>query len=205
MTWIINNKKLIAYTLVAVIIVIGGYFLYQHFHQPQPVTAESQVQAETPAGISLAAHNAKVGMMQDQLDQAAQQIAALKNKPPDTIIQTVPYEVTKVVTQEVEKRGADFAIVTDPKNPDKSVDLNEVAKLPADTPITLNQYNVFAYKKIIRGIDVYPSFTAITPTGVSEVTYDVSRKISNDGKYLGVVGGYDFDNKKAKIGLRYTY
>jgi hypothetical protein len=81
----------------------------------------------------------------------------------------------------------------------------EVAKLPTDTPVTLNQYNVFAYKKVIRGIDVYPSFTGITPTGISEVTYDVSRKITNDGKYLGVVGGYDYDSERVKIGLRYTF
>jgi hypothetical protein len=43
------------------------------------------------------------------------------------------------------------------------------------------------------------------PSGVSEITGDVSRKISNDGKYLGVAGGYDFDNKKAKLGLRYSF
>jgi hypothetical protein len=200
-----TKKKLIIAAIAIALLGIGGYFIWQHFHQPQPVTAESQVQAETPQGIDLAAHNNQVKMMQDQLDSAAQQIAALKNKPPDTIIQTVPYEVTKVVTQEVEKRGADFGIVTDPKSPDKPVDLNEVAKLPADTPVTLNQYNVFAYKKIIRDVTVYPSFSGIHPNGINEADYGVSRKITNDGKYLGVVGGYDFDNKKAKIGLRYTY
>jgi hypothetical protein len=58
---------------------------------------------------------------------------------------------------------------------------------------------------VIRGIDIYPSFTGVIPTGVSEVTYDVSRKITNDGKYLGVVSGYDFDDKKVKIGLRVTF
>jgi hypothetical protein len=184
---------------------VSGYFIWRHFHQLQPVTGESQVQAETSQGIDLAAHNNQVKMMQDQLDSAAQQIAELKNKPHDTIIQTVPYEITKVVRQEVEKRGADFGIVTDPKNPTTPVDLKEIAKLPADTPVTLNQYNVFAYKKIIRGIDVYPSFTGVRPTGVGEATYDVSRKISNDGKYLGVVGGYDFEDKKAKLGLRITF
>jgi hypothetical protein len=199
------KTKLIIAAIAIIVSGIGDYFLWQHFHQPQPVTGESQVQAETPQGIDLAAHNNLIKMMQDQLDSAAQQIAELKNKLPDTIIQTEPYEVTKIVTQEVEKRGADFGIVTDPKNPDKPVDLKEVAKLPADTLVTLNQYNVFAYKKVIRGIDIYPRFTGGTPTGVNEVTYDVSRKITNAGKYLGVVVGYDFDDKKAKIGLRITY
>ena len=26
-----------------------------------------------------------------------------------------------------------------------------------------------------------------------------------DGKYLGVVGAYEFDDKKAKVGLRVTF
>jgi Tfp pilus assembly protein PilO len=196
--------KVILSLILFIILCIIGYGGYLHLHS-EPITAESQVQAETPAGISLAAHNAKVSMMQDQLDEAAKQIAVLKNKQPDTIIQTVPYEVEKVVIKEVEKRGADFAIVTDPKNPDIKVDLKEIAKLPANTSVTLNQYNVFAYKKVIRGVNIYPSFTGIKPTGISEVTYDVSRKISNDGKYIGVVGGYDFEDRKVKVGLRVTF
>jgi hypothetical protein len=80
-----------------------------------------------------------------------------------------------------------------------------VEKLPVSTPVTLNQYNVFAYKKVIRGVNVYPSFTGIRPTGIGEVTYDVSRKVSNDGSYIGIIGGVAFDNKKAKIGLRVTF
>jgi hypothetical protein len=196
--------KVILSLILFITLCVIGYCGYLHLHT-KPVTPESQRQAETPAGVSLAAHNAKVRMMQDQLDDAAQQIAILKNKQPDTIIKTVPYEVEKVVVKEVEKRGADFAIVTDPQHPDKKVDLKEVEKLPATTPVTLNQYNVFAYKKIIRGVNVYPKFKGVTPTGISELTYDVSRKISKDGKYIGFVGGYDFEDRKAKVGLRVTF
>jgi Tfp pilus assembly protein PilO len=203
-TTLTARGKIILSLILFIMICIIGYYGYLNLHT-KPITAESQQQAETPAGISLAAHNAKVGMMQDQLDEAAKQIALLKNKKPDTIIQTVPYEVEKVVIKEVEKRGADFGIVADPQHPDKKVDLKEVEKLPASTPVTLNQYNVFAYKKVIRGINVYPKFTGIKPTGISEVTYDVSRKISSDGKYIGVVGGYEFEDRKAKIGLRYSF
>jgi hypothetical protein len=196
--------KVILSLILFITLCVIGYCGYLHLHT-KPITSESQAQAETPQGVGLAAQNAKVAMMQDQLDEAAKQIALLKNKQPDTIIQTVPYEVEKVVIKEVEKNGANFAIVTDPKNPDKKVDLKEIAKLPADAPVTLNQYNVFAYKKVIRGVNIYPSFTGIKPSGVSEVTYDVSRKVTNDGKYIGVVGGYNFDDKKAKIGLRITF
>ena len=197
--------KIILSLIIFLIVCVAGYIAWQYLHSVQPVTGESQVQAETPQGIDLAAHNEQVKMMQDQLDEAAQQIAELKNKPPETVTKTVPVEVEKVVTQYVEKQGADFAIVTDPKNSDKSVDLKEIEKLPANTPVTLNQYNVFAYKKVIRGINVYPRFTGLTPSGVSEITVDVSHKITNDGKYLGVAGGYEFDDKKAKLGLRYSF
>ena len=199
-----RGKIILSFILITLICIVG-YFTYKHFHPAQLVTSESQQQAETPAGISLAAHNAKVGLVQDQLNQASQQIAVLKNLPPNIIIKTVPYEVEKTVTQYVKTSGADFAIVTDPANPTKQVDLKEVAKLPAITDVTLNQYNVFAYKKIIREVTVYPSFTGITPSGVSEVDVGISRKITNNGVYLGAVAGYEFDDKKAKIGLKVMF
>ncbi len=192
----------------AIIIVgIGGYLIWQYFHPPQAITAESQQQAETPAGIDLAAKNAHIEMLQSQLEEAAAQIAALKNQKPDTIIKTVPVEVTKVVEKEVEKRGADFAIVTDPAQPDKQVDLKQVEKLPADTMVTLNQYNVFAYKKVVRGINIYPDWSGLVQQKpkLDEVTVDVSRRITKDGKYLGAVAGYDFKNKESKLGLRYSF
>lgn len=193
--------------MIVTILILGvaEYFLYQYLHPAQPVTAESQQQAETPAGISLAAHNAKVGLMQDQLDSAGKQIALLKNLPPDVIIKTVPYQVEKTVVQYVKTSGADFAIVTDPKNPDKVVDLKEVAKLPATTPITLNEYNIKAYKKVIRGVTLYPSFAGITPSGLKEIEGDISRKISKDGKYIGIAGSYNFEHKEAMTGLRFTF
>jgi predicted negative regulator of RcsB-dependent stress response len=197
-------QKRIISAVIVILLVVGVYFGWRYF-QKDPATGESQKQAETPRGVDIAAHNAQVKMYQDQLEEAAKQIAAFKNKPPDLVIKTIPVEVVKTVEAERQKRGADFAIVTDPKQPDKTVKLKEVEKLPADTSVTLNQYNVFAYKKIVRGINIYPKFDGLKPTGVSEVTIDVSRKISNDGKYIGVVGGYDFDNKKVKAGVRLTY
>ena len=129
----------------------------------------------------------------------------LQGLPPTIVIKTVPYEVGKVVTQYVKTSGADFAIVTDLANPTKQVDLKEVTKLPATTDVTLNQYNVFAYKKILRDITIYPSFNGITPSGVSEIDIGVSRKITNNGVYLGAVDGYDFESRKIKAGLRLTY
>lgn len=200
-----TRGKTYAYVVIALVLCIARYFAYQYFHPAQLVTGESQQQAETPVGISLAAHNADVGLMQDQLDQASREIARLKGLPPDVVIKTVPYEVEKTVTQYVKSSGADFAIITDPKNPDKVVDLKEVAKLPATTPVTINAYNVFAYKKAIRDVTIYPSFNGITPSGVNEVAYSVNRKITNDGKYIGLSVAYDVPDKKTMVGLKYIY
>ncbi|MBP2638671.1 MAG: hypothetical protein H6Q72_4578 [Firmicutes bacterium] len=190
--------------LGVILMAVAGYFIWQHFHQPQPVTGESQQQAETPVGVELAAKNAHIGMLQSQLNEAAKQIAELKNKTPDTIIKTVPVEVIKTVEVERQKSGADFAIVTDPKQLDKQVNLKDIEKLPSDTSVTLNQYNVHAYKNVIRGYNVYPRYDG-GHLKFNEITADVSRRISKDGKYIGVAAGYDFEHDKAKIGLRYSY
>ena len=201
------TKRQAAILLGVVLLVVTGYFAWQHFNQPQPITAESQQQAETPQGVDMAAKNAHIDMLQSQLQEAANQIAKLKNKPPDTIVKTVPVEVIKTVEIERQKSGADFAIVTDPKHPDKQVDLKEVAKLPADTTVTLNQYNVFAFKKVVKGYNVYPDWgeAARGKLKLNEINYDVSRRITKDGKYLGVVAGYDFKHDEAKAGIRYSF
>jgi len=201
------TKRQAAILLGVLILCVAGYFIWQHYHQPQPVTAESQQQAETLQGVDLAAKNAHITMLQSQLDEAAQQIAKLKNKPPDTIVKTVPVEVIKTVEVERQKVGADFAIVTDPKQPDKQVNFKEIEKLPADTPVTLNQYNVFAYKKVIRGVNVYPDLSKAVQGKfkLDEVTADVSRRITKDGKYIGVIAGYDFIHDHAKAGIRYSF
>lgn len=204
----VGNKYRIAAIIIGLAALLAiVFFVWQYTHQPQPVTGESQQQAETQAGLELAAKNAQIEMLQSQLDEAAKQITELKNKPPNTVIKTVPVEVMKTVEVERQKSGADFAIVTDPKQPDKTVDLKDVEKLPADTSVTLNQYNVFAYKKVIRGVNVYPDWseTARGKFKIDEVTADISRRITRDGKYLGVSVGYDFEHDKAKAGIRYSF
>lgn len=201
-----SKYRVAAIFMAVLIIVIAGYLAWQHFFTsaPQPVTVITQKQAETPQGVDLAAKNAKLEMMQSQLDEAAAQIAYLKNKPPEKVIITEVKEVVKVVEKEVTKSGADFAILTDPANPDKKVGLKEIEALPEGTIVTLNQYNVFAYKKVIRGVNVFPALDS-GRVKINEVTFDVSRRISKGGKYVGVVVGYDIENNKAKAGIRYSF
>ncbi len=172
-----------------------------------PVTLESQQQAETSEGVELAAKNAHINLLQSQLEETAKQIASLYNKAPDTIIKTIPMEVVKTIEVEREKRAADFTIVTDPKRPDKQVDLNKVQNLLADTPVTLNQYNVFAYKQQLHQIELTPDWseTIRGKVKLEEVGYGESRKISNDGKYVGWKAGYNFKHEEVKVAITYTF
>ena len=197
------RNKTILYVVIALCIAIAGYFAYQYFNPAQPVTTLSQQQAETTRGVKQAADNAHIKLLQDQLKQTSEQIAILKNQKPDTIIKVVPVEIIKTIETERVTRGADFAIVTDPTNPTKVVDLKEVAKLPASTPITLNEYNVQAYRDHLTGFNIYHSFTSALP--ISEVSVDYSKKVTKDGKYVGVVGAYDVEHSNIKAGLRVTF
>lgn len=191
--WVCSHKKQIGVCFLAIAILAGGYLLYQHFHPPQLVTTESQQQAETPEGISLAAHNAQVDMLQSQLKEAAQQIAALKNQPPNTIVQTIPVQVPYVVEQQREKAGADFAIVTDPANPTTPVDLKQVAQLPANTPVTLNQYNVQAYPQHMAEVSYYSGNSG-------DVAYMSRVKVFGKTGYVGPVVRYG--DTKVSVGAR---
>ena len=206
MNYIMEGNKRRWLAALSVILLVC-WFIWQRAQPPQTVTAISQQQAEMPAGVELAAKNAHIEMLQSQLEEAAQQIVELKNRPPEEIVKTVPVEVVKVVEVEREKRGADFAMLTDQKRPDKTVNPKEIEKLPADTAISLNQYNVFAYKKIIRGINIYPDWGDLAQRKfrLDEISVDWSKRITKDGQYLGVTGGYNFDREQGKIGLRYSF
>jgi len=159
---------------------------------------ETQMEAETPAGVKAAADSAKIKLQQDQLEEAAKQIASLKDKQPDTITHTIVQQVPVVVEKERQSSGADFAIVTDPKNPDQKVDLT---KYQATDPVVLNQYNVQAYKKILHTVSYAPK--DIQDWSPKEVGYSVAKKITNDGKYVGV--DYNVEDKKGIVKLEYTW
>ena len=200
-----TRNKAILTGIVILILIIVGYFAYQYFNPAQVVTGESQEQAETPAGILLGATNAHIPIIQDQLDEAAAEIARLRGLPPRYIYLSSPPTVIHDIEVQRETAKADFAIITNPAEPTKTVVIKEIEQLPPLTPIVLNQYNIQAYKKVVKGITLYPSFNGITPNGVSEIEGDISRKITKDGKYLGVAASYNFKHDEAMAGLRITF
>lgn len=201
-SFIKNHKKIVLSALTVIILGISAYFIYQHFHPAQPVTNESQQQAETPAGVEQATSNAKVPISTGQAQEAASQIKDIvsSKQQPEYVVYTTASEAPAVEKTAQEKAGADFAIVTDPSSPTETVD---TSKLPQNTQISLNQYNVQAYKKVLHTISYAPK--SIDNASPKEIGYSISRKITKDGKYVGVGVDYNFDDKATMVKLEYTW
>ena len=199
--WLKAHKTICLYAAGILIVVVLAVALWRYTHRPEPVTTESQVQAETPAGVTLAADNAHVGLSADQAQQTADKIKYIYSHDVQPIytITTTGDKAQTYSQNAQEAAGADFSIVTDKYNPTKQTSLKT---LPASSTVELNQYNVQAYKKILHTIEVVPD---IQNKSVDEVGYTVSRKISNDGKYLGVGASYNIDDHKTMVKLAYTW
>ncbi|WP_196605810.1 hypothetical protein [Pectinatus haikarae] len=197
-----GHKKIIIGALAIIILGISAYFIYQHFHPAKTVTTETQMQAETPSGVETAADNAQVHISNGQAQEAASQIKDIvsSKQQPQYVVYTTASEAPAVEKTAQEKAGADFAIVTDPSSPTETVD---TSKLPQDTQISLNQYNVQAYKKTLHTISYAPK--SIDNTSPKEIGYSISRKITKDGKYVGVGVDYNFDDKATMVKLEYTW
>ena len=82
------------------------------------------------------------------------------------------------------------------------MDLN---KVPASSTVELNQYNVQAYRKVLHTVEVSPDIDATGVSGINEVGYTVSRKVTGDGKYIGIGASYNKDDHKTMVKLSYTW
>lgn len=184
---------------VVLLVCIAGYFVWRS-HQAQPVTTESQVQAETPAGVEQAADRTHVSISNDQAQQAASQIKYIYSHDvqPVYTITTTGSKAQEAAETAQNDAGADFAIVTNKSDPNKKID---VSAIPATSKVELNQYNVQAYKKTLHTVEVGTNDMKC----VDEVGYTVSKKISKDGKYIGVGASYNFDDEKAMVKVSYTW
>lgn len=203
-SWVEAHKKLIAYIAAGAVLICAAFLIYRHFHQPEPVTTESQTQAETSAGVEQAADRAHVPISNDQAQQAASQIKYIYSHDVQPIytITTTGSKVQKAAETAQNNAGADFSIITDKSNPTEATSLKT---LPAGSTVELNQYNVQAYKKVLHAVEVSPDIDYTGIKGVGEVGYTVSRKITGDGKYIGIGAAYDIDDHKTMVKLSYTW
>ena len=200
-SWVEAHKNLIVYIVAGAVLICAAFLIYRHFHQPEPVTTESQTQAETPAGVTQAADKAQVSISPSQAQEAASQIKYIYTNSiiPQYTITTTGDKAQEAADKAQEAAGADFSIITNKSAPNEKTDLKT---LPAGSTVELNQYNVQAYKKILHTIEIAPDIQNKT---IDEVGYTVSRKISSDGKYIGIGATYNIDDHKTMVKLSYTW
>ena len=201
MSWLREHKTVCLHVIGIVLAAVLFFLLYHHLNPPQTITQETQEQAETVQGIQTAAQAAQVPIDSQQAQTAAQEIKRIADSgtAPSYVTYTTVQQAPAAEKAAQEKAGADFSIVTNKDSPGKTADLS---KLPASTPVTLNQYNVQAYKKVLHTIEIAPDIQNKT---IDEVGYTVSRKISSDGKYLGIGASYNLDEHKTMVKVSYTW
>ena len=148
-------------------------FVYiKFFKTDNTVVQQSQHQAETPAGVQYDAEKAGTKVDKTQATQISKEIKYIYDtkKEPVYVVQTTG-ENAKAASSEARKEAkADFAIVTDRNDPDKEVNLD---KLEKDQKVELNQYNIQAYKPVLRTVSITPD---IQDKGIKQVNFSISKR-----------------------------
>ena len=184
----LNHEKIVRYAAVAAAVILSvllGFYFFDKHKPPEKETGMSQVQAETEAGINTAAHNAQVPLSATQAKEVVTQIREIHTteQVPVYVVQSTGATASQDVEQAREDNKADFAVVTDLNHPEQEVKLDE---LDENAKVELNQYNVQAYKPVIRQIEA----GKVAGGDGFMIGGSVSRKITKDGQYLGVGADY---------------
>ena len=198
--WAKAHKTIVLYAVGIIFVAVLAVVAWRYVHRPEPVTTETQVQAQTVQGVDRAANNAHVTLTPDQSQQTADRIKYIytHDVQPVYTITTTGANAEKQAQAAQKAAGADFSIITNKSAPNEKTDLKT---LPASSTVELNQYNVQAYKKVLHTVDVGTS----DAKSIGEVGYTVSKKISKDGKYIGVGASYNFDDEKVMVKVSYTW
>ena len=191
--WLAGHKLEVFVVLELILI---AFALYHLLKPPETITVMSQEQAETTQGVKQASENAQVKIDDAQAQEIASTIREIRvvEKTPEYAVHTTGGEAKEASEKAQEAAGADFAIVT---NKDTAQEVKQLDELPADTQVTLNQYNVQAYKKHINTIEYQPTEKV--------VGYTHQWKVSKSGHYMGVGADYDIDDKKVMMKITYSW
>lgn len=191
--WLAGHKLEVFVVLELILI---AFALYHLLKPPETITVMPQEQAETTQGVKQASENAHVEIDNAQAQEIASTIREIRvvEKAPEYAVQTTGDKVEEASEKAQEAAGADFAIVT---NKDTTQEVKQLDELPADTQVTLNQYNVQAYKKHINTIEYQPTEKV--------VGYTHQWKVSKSGHYMGVGADYDIDDKKVMMKITYSW
>ena len=191
--WLAGHKLEVFVVLELILI---AFALYHLLKPPETITVMSQEQAETTQGVKQASENAQVKIDDAQAQEIASAIREIRvvEKAPEYAVHTTGDKAQEASEKAQEATGADFAIVT---NKDTAQEVKQLDELPADTQVTLNQYNVQAYKKHINTIEYQPTEKV--------VGYTHQWKVSKSGHYMGVGADYDIDEQKIMMKITYSW
>ena len=191
--WLAGHKLEVFVVLELILI---AFALYHLLKPPETITVMPQEQAETTQGVKQAFENAHLKIDNAQAQEIASTIREIRvvEKAPEYTVQTTGDKAKEASEKAQEAAGADFAIVT---NKDTTQEVKQLDELPADTQVTLNQYNVQAYKKHINTIEYQPTEKV--------VGYTHQWKVSKSGHYMGVGADYDIDEQKIMMKITYSW
>lgn len=196
--------------IVTIGLILAVLFLtYNSYLQKQAiskVTFSTQEQAETTAGVHQAASDADVKLDADQEKEISTVIKEIRTteQVPVYVVQTTGANLNEATETARKRAEADFSIVTRDTTSTDTVDkilpseASQTAEAITDnTPVTLNQYNIQAYKKHINTIEYQP--------WEKTIGYTHQWKITKSGRYIGVGADYDIDDKRAYAKVVYSW
>lgn len=177
------------------IVVIALLFLFwaYTFFKPPNVVPATQNQVQTSSGLIKVALDNKFKISEYQAEQFARQIKESAGTEPVTVVKTTGSEWEKMAKAQSKKVGADFSVVTDPKNPDSK------PNPPKDSTVNLNQYNLFAYPKTLAVVGYSPNTELIMSYQWKTI------KGKGFSGYIGPYGRADFKSPdRSSIGVMIT-
>lgn len=196
--------------IVTIGLILAVLFLaYNSYLQKQAiskVTFSTQEQAETTAGVHQAASDADVKLGADQEKEISTVIKEIRTteQVPVYVVQTTGANLNEATETARKRAEADFSIVTRDTTPTDTTDkilpseaLQTAEAITDNAPVTLNQYNIQAYKKHINTIEYQP--------WEKTIGYTHQWKITKSGRYIGVGADYDIDDKRAYAKVVYSW
>lgn len=179
--------KFIAAGIIGAVIVIG---IYHYFFIPDKVPFITTEEIKTGRNIENVAASSGVKISSGQAAEVADKI---KKAKPAGSVNTTAGNLKDTAKQMQQQSGSDFApVVTD----------EDLSKIDKDVPVELQQYHIYAAPKVLREVGLKAGTDGNAVAGVS---YGIKRRISAEGKYIGVRADYDWKEKEAAVWLTYTY
>ena len=196
------KEHIVTITLtIAVLLLI--YHNYMQKQETDKVMFSTQEKAETAAGVHQAAADADVKLDAGQEKEISTVIKEIRTteQVPVYVVQTTGANLNNAAETARERAEADFSIITDNTPADNNKAPFEAPQefetIPDNAPVTLNQYNIQAYKKHINTIEYQP--------WEKTIGYTHQWKITKSGRYIGVGADYDIDDKRAYAKVVYSW